>query len=141
MRRQKRRSMYYSAHSLTNGTVLAAFPVRKPIPRTIKQEKLRIDEYVVCREWLWAGKELSDVSNENRIRFHDIIATNLNMRRAIREMTCSYLFKLQKDIDDMRTKLTIFSDCSRTENQLLIKFKWRSSILQWPAYCPLVPFG
>ena len=105
MQRQKRRPMHYSAHCLHDGTVIAAFPVRKPIPRTIKQEKLRIDEDGVCREWAGTGKELSDVSNESRTRFQDIIATRLNTHRAIREMVCPYLLKLQKDMDDVRNQL------------------------------------
>lgn len=105
MRRQKWRQMYYSAICLYDGTVKAAYPVRKPIPKTIKQEKLRIDEDGVCREWAGAGKELSDVSNETRMRFQDIIATRLNTRRAIREIVCPYLLKLQKDMDDVHNKL------------------------------------
>ncbi len=105
MRRQKRRQIYYSAHSLHDGTVLAAFPVRKPVPKTIKREKLRIDEEGVCREWAGGGQELSDVYNEGRTRFQDIIATHLNTRRAIREIICPHLLKLQKDMDDVRNKL------------------------------------
>jgi hypothetical protein len=97
--------MHYSAHCLHDGTVIAAYPVRKPTPKTIKQEKLRIDEDGVCREWAGSGKELSDVKNENRTRFQDIIATRLNTRRAIREMVCPYLFKLQKDMDHVRNQL------------------------------------
>jgi hypothetical protein len=105
MRRQKRRAMHYSAISLHDGTVTSARPVRKPTPKTIKQEKLRIDEDGVCREWSRAGKELSDVNNENRMRFQNIIATRLNTRRAIREMVCPYLLKLQKDVDHVRNQL------------------------------------
>ena len=106
MRRQKRRPIHYSAQCLHDGTVLAAFPVRKPIPKTIKREKLRIDEEGICREWSEAGKELSDVYNESRARFQDIIATRLNTRRAIREMVFPYLFKLEKDMGDIRNQLS-----------------------------------
>jgi len=105
MRRQRRRPMHYTAHSLHDGTVIAVFPVRKPTLRTIKQEKLRFDEDGVCREWSRAGQELSDVYNESRTRFQDIIATRLNTRRAIREMVHPYLLKLQKDIDEVHKKL------------------------------------
>lgn len=52
-----------------------------------------------------AGKELSDVHNEVRTRFQDIIATRLNTRRAIREIVCPFLLKLQKDMDDVRNQL------------------------------------
>ena len=105
MRRQKRRPIYYLAICLPDGTVNAAYPVRKPIPKTIKREKLRIDKDGVCKEMVDTGKELSDVHNESRMRFQDIIATRLNTRRAIREMVFPYLIKLQKDMDDVRNKL------------------------------------
>jgi uncharacterized protein YhbP (UPF0306 family) len=93
------------AIALYDGTVTSARPVRKPIPKTIKREKLSIDEDGVCYEWAKAGKELSDVNNESRMRFQDIIATRLNTRRAIREMVYPYVNKLQKDIDGVRNKL------------------------------------
>jgi len=105
MQRQKRRPMHYSAICLYDGTVKAAYPVRKPIPKVIKRDKSRIDEDGVCHEWMQAGKELSDVNNETRMRFQDIIATRLNTRRAIREMVWPYLSKLQKDMQDVRNQL------------------------------------
>jgi hypothetical protein len=105
MRRQKRRPTYYSTICLHDGAVIAVYPVRKPIPKTIKRDKLRIDEDGVCHEIVEAGKELSDVHNEVRMRFQDIIATRLNTRRAIREIVCPLLLKLQKDIDDVRNQL------------------------------------
>lgn len=97
--------MHYYAHCLHDGTVVAAYPIRKPIPKVIKQDRLRIDEDGVCREWAGAGKELSDVQNESRMRFQNIIATRLNTRRAIREIVYPQLLKLQEDIDNMRSQL------------------------------------
>ena len=64
--------MHYYAHCFHDGTVVAAYPIRKPIPKVIKQDRLRIDEDGVCREWAGAGKELSDVQNESRMRFQNI---------------------------------------------------------------------
>ncbi len=105
MLRQRRRPMHYSTHCLHDGTVIAAFPVRKPIPKVIKQDKLKIDEDGVCREWVDAGKELSDVQNESRMRFQNIIATRLNTRRAIREIVSPQLCSLQEDVDSIRSQL------------------------------------
>jgi len=79
MRRQRRRRMHYRASSLFDGTVLAAYPIRKPTPKTIKRDKLRIDEEGVAIEWLGAGREVSNVQHENRFRFMNIIANRLNM--------------------------------------------------------------
>lgn len=106
MRRQRRRPMYYTAgRSLHDGTILAAYPVRKPLPKTIKREKIRSDEDGVCKEFAGAGKELSDVHNETRMRFQNIIATRLNTRRAIREMVLPCLIKLQSDVNEIRNQL------------------------------------
>ena len=107
--------MYYSTISLHDGTVIATHPVRKPIPKTIKRDKLRIDKDGVCKETLFTGKELSDVTNESRFRFQDIIATRLNTRRAIREIVCPFLLKLQKDVDDVRSKLDHIQQLLRGE--------------------------
>jgi len=105
MRRQKPRPMHYTTHSLHDGTILAAYPVRKPPPKTIKRDKIRIDEDGVCHEYAGAGRELSDVYNETRMRFQNIIATRLNTRRAIREMVLPCLAKLQCDVEDIRAQL------------------------------------
>ncbi len=85
--------------------VIAVHPVRKPTPKMIKQNKLKIDEDGVCRGFMDAGKDLSDVKNENRFRFHNIMANRLNTRRAIREMVFPHLLKLEKDIDYIRNQL------------------------------------
>lgn len=106
MRRQKRRPLYYYAHCLYDGTIVASFPIRKPAPKAIKQDNIKIDEDGVCdRGWYTAGKEYSDVNAENRFRFQDIMTNRLNTRRAVREMIFPYLKKLQKDIDEVNRKL------------------------------------
>jgi hypothetical protein len=98
--------LYYYASCLYDGTIVASFPIRKPIPKSIKQDNIKIDEDGVCDNgWYSTGKEFSDVNVENRFRFQDIIATRLNTRRAIREMVFPYLQKLQKDIDQVNNKL------------------------------------
>jgi hypothetical protein len=66
MRRQRRRPRYYYASSLFDGTVLAAYPIRKPAPKIIKRDNLKIDEDGVCGESLRAGKHLSDCQYESR---------------------------------------------------------------------------
>lgn len=105
MRRQRRRPMHYTGHSLHDGTVLAMYPVRKPTPHIIKRDKLKIDEDGVCQEFAGAGRELSDVHNETRMRFQDIIAMRLNTRRAIRELVLPHLLKLEQDLNDLHNRL------------------------------------
>ena len=105
MRHPKRRPIHYSAICLYDGTVIAAYPVRKPTPKIIKRDKLKIDEDGICRGWMESGKVLSDSKNENRFRFHDIISNRLNTRRTIREMVLPQISKLQEDMDGLRTQL------------------------------------
>jgi hypothetical protein len=105
MRRPRRRPMHYTAFSLYDGTVIAARPIRKPIFRTKRQEEAAIDQDGVCQEWLEAGKELSDINNEGRTRFLDIISTRLNTRRAIREMVIPHLVKMESDIEELRKQI------------------------------------
>jgi hypothetical protein len=75
------------------------------LPKVIKRDNLRIDDDGVCREWLRAGQELSDPNIETRFRFQNIIATNLNTRRALREITIPRLAELQAEISTVRTQL------------------------------------
>ena len=106
MRRQKQRQIHYSAIALFDGTVLAAHPIRKPTPKSIKQDKIKIDEDGVCdKGWYDDGKQFSDTTFDNRFRFLDLMANRINMRRTIREMVFPHLTKLQNDIDEIHSKL------------------------------------
>lgn len=105
MRRQRRRQLHYTASSLYDGTVIAAFPVRKPAARIIKRDRIAIDEDGVCVEWLGAGKELCDIHNDTRMRFQDIIATRLNTRRTIREMVAPPLAEIRAEVAAIRSQL------------------------------------
>ena len=97
--------MHYWASALYDGTVLAAFPVRKPTPKRIKQDNLRIDEDGVCQGWLSAGKQLRDGRDENRFRFQNILATSLNTRRALRELVLPRVSELNTEVVAMRTQI------------------------------------
>ena len=109
MRKERRRPMYYHAQALYDGTVLVAYPIRKPIPKVIKRDHLRIDQEGVCGDDLRAGQELSDWNNETRFRFQDIIATRLNICRAIREIVLLELAEIHNEIVAMRFQLDCLS--------------------------------
>lgn len=97
--------MHYTVHSLHDGTVLAGYPVRKPIPKMIKNNRLTIDQDGVCREWADSGNELFDKCNENRMRFQGIVATRLNTRRAIRELVFPKVQELQNQMNVLHEKI------------------------------------
>ena len=105
MRRPRRRPMCYSAHCLHDGTVLAAYPVRKPIRRVMKRDRLRLDSDGVCQEWAQAGRELGNANYEGRLRFQDIIAANLNTRRAIRSLVVPALADIQAEVTALRQQV------------------------------------
>ena len=128
MRRQRRRPMHYTTHSLHDGTILAAYPVRKPPPKTIKRDKIRIDQDGVCHDYAGAGKELSDVHNESRMRFQNIIATRLNTHRAIREMVLPRLEKLQGDINEIRLKLDCIQELISGQREALEEPEFRDNV-------------
>lgn len=105
MRSQCRRPVHYTAICLHDGTVLAAFPVRKPTPHVIKRDRLRIDPDHVCREYFTGGREISDVNNETRMRSQDIISNALNARRAVRELVLPRLDALESEFTALRAQL------------------------------------
>ena len=105
MRRPQRRPMYYWASSLLDGTVLGTFPMRKPLPKVIKREHLKIDEDGICKESLDPGKWLCDDTRSNRFRFQDIVANRHNTRRAIRELALPELAAIREEVAAMRSQL------------------------------------
>lgn len=105
MGRQRRRPMYFTVHRLHDGTVLASYPIRKPSKQELKSERMRIDPDGVAREWADNGRNLSDVNNDTRTRFQDIIATNLNTRRAVRELVEPRLAETLEEIGKLRAQL------------------------------------
>ncbi len=78
----------------------------KPLPKRIKEYKIKIDEDGVCDEgWYRSGKSFSDCNVENRFRFQNIISNRLNTRRAIREIVMPELAQLKEDIKAIRSQL------------------------------------
>jgi hypothetical protein len=97
--------MYFHVSSLRDGTVLAAYPVRKPSARVLKRDGRRIDADNVCQEFSGAGRELSDVNNDTRTRFQDIIANSLNLRRAVRSLLLPRLQALESELAALHVQL------------------------------------
>ncbi len=105
MRRERRRALHYLANSLCDGTVLAAYPIRKPTPKVMKRDHLAVDEDGVCREWLDTGSGLAISQDAGRFRFMDIISANLNTRRAIRHLVLPRLAVLQQQVEAVQGQL------------------------------------
>jgi hypothetical protein len=97
--------MTYEATSLYDGTVIAAAPIRKPAPRIMKRDGLRVDADGVIVESMRAGKELSDWTYENRFRFQDLITASLNTKRALRQLVLPVLEELRSEIAALRAEV------------------------------------
>lgn len=105
MRRPRRRPMHYTAQTLYDGTIIAAYPIRKPVPKIIKRDNLKIDEDGITNDLMDAGKHISDWQNETRFRFQNILANRLNTRRAIRELVLPELSEVRDQVASMKEQL------------------------------------
>jgi hypothetical protein len=105
MRRQRRRRVHYTGTEVSDGTVLAAYPSRKPSKRTMKERGWKIDDDGVCIKASdsWIGE--FHVTDPGRLRFFDIIANRLNMRRSIREIALPKIEALQKEIHELKDEV------------------------------------
>ncbi|MFO0829678.1 MAG: hypothetical protein U0572_16175 [Phycisphaerales bacterium] len=105
MRRKRRRPVYYLATALNDGTVLAACPIRKPMQREMDRRGDRLDADGVAQESMRDGRELGNWDDPGRIRFLDIIANNLNTRRAIRALVVKPLKELAEEVARLRSEV------------------------------------
>lgn len=105
MRRPRRRLKHYTVISLSDGTILAAYPSRKPNPRIMKRDGMTVDADGVVSEVVYPGSDLSDPSNEKRTRFQDVITNRLNARRAVRELAVEPIDALRRDISGLREEV------------------------------------
>ena len=96
------RPIHYCAITLHDGTVTAAFPIRKP---RAKCDRRRPDADGVVAGFAESGSNLHDVNYEGRARFQDIMAANLNTRRAIRALVLPHLLELHDEMRILREQL------------------------------------
>jgi hypothetical protein len=82
MYRKAYRPVYFFALRLRDGTILGGYPIRKPAKYVIKDYKIHIDEENVCQEHQISYFDLlNKYPDDERFRYHDIIANNLNVLR------------------------------------------------------------
>ena len=103
MRPTRRRPLHYHAIVLHDGTVIAAYPTRKPSLRWVRDRGARVEDGVVS-VGSSAGWELSS-DDERRFRFQNIIAANLNGRRALRELVLPVLAELREEVAALRAEV------------------------------------
>lgn len=105
MRRPRRRPIYYAAVTLRDGTVLSAYPERKPAERIMKRERIRIDADNVFRETDVSGDFMSDANNQGRTRFQDIVANRINLQRTLRDLVVPRFETLELQIAEIKAQL------------------------------------
>ena len=110
---RRRKPVYYTASSMNDGTVLAAYPVRKPAARIMKRDGDKLDDDGVCKEFVGSYVRSFDFNDPGRFRFFDIMANRLNTRRAIREVVLPELKVIQAEVaalrDEVRELKTVLS--------------------------------
>lgn len=105
MGNRRRRQVYFTATALHDGTVLSGRPVRKPSQESLRLLRSYIDADGVGVEFPGAGHELSDTDNDTRTRFQDIIAVNLNTRRAIRALVLPQVAEVMESLQELSARL------------------------------------
>ena len=105
MRRPPRRLMHYTSLTLHDGTVLSAWPIRKPPPSVLKRQCIPVDPEGVLHEYARAGKEISDVNNNERWRPQTVLAMNLNVRRALRDIVLPELAEALEKMQSLQGQL------------------------------------
>lgn len=90
---------------LRDGTNTSAPPIRKPSARSFEGSQ-RPDPDGIVVEYASNGREFTDVDNEERTRSLDIIATNLNTRRALRELVQPSLAETAVALRSMQEQLS-----------------------------------
>ena len=105
MRRQRRKPVYYAVTGLNDGTVMAAYPVRKPAARIMKRDGQKLDADNVCREFMGNYVGAFKLDDPGRLRFFDIFANRLNARRAMRELILPEIQAVREEIAALRDEI------------------------------------
>jgi hypothetical protein len=84
---------------------LHAPPERKSLPKRIKEDGLHIDADFVCKEYQSAPGEFGRWPDEQRVRFSDVLANRINMRRAIRDIVMPMLAYIQLSLEKLNNRL------------------------------------
>jgi len=105
-RKRGRRPVYYTVTSMNDGTVLSAYPVRKPVARIMKRDGDRLDEDNVCKDFTGSYVGPFKFDDPGRCRYFDIMANRLNMRRAIRELTLPKLEAVEAEVVALRNDIS-----------------------------------
>jgi hypothetical protein len=104
MRRHRRRSVYFRTFCLQDGVVITAYPDRKPLAKSLKQDRQAIDKDNVCHEDFLSTKEFMEIG-ANRGRFQDVLSNALNTRRNLRELILPELAEIKAELVALRTEL------------------------------------
>lgn len=113
-RKPRHRPVHYTTFAFLDGAVTSCTPGRKPLPKRIKEDGLHIDADFVCMEYQSAPGEFGRWPDEQRVRFSDLLANRMNMRRAIRDIVMPVLADIQSSIEKLNKRL---SEIERTLNK------------------------
>jgi hypothetical protein len=122
MSKRRRRPVYYTLISMNDGTVLSAYPIRKPASRIMKRDGDRLDADYVCKDFMGSHIGSFKFNDPNRFRFFDIMANRLNTRRAIRELALPEIQALQAEIAGLRNEIGQLRSMIWSKDELSCRF-------------------
>jgi len=104
-RKPRRRPVHYTTFALRDGAVTSCFPTRKPSAKRLKEDGIRIDSDLVCKEYLYGASEPQTWEIEQRVRTADLLANRMNMRRTVRELVSPELAEIRKALSAIQGRL------------------------------------
>jgi hypothetical protein len=95
-RKPRRRPVHYITFAFRDGAVVGCLPTRKPSAKRLKEDGIRVDPDLVCREYLYGASNLQTWELEQRVRTGDLLTNRMNMRRTVRELVLPGLAEIRE---------------------------------------------
>jgi hypothetical protein len=105
-RKVRRRPVHYLNFAYRDGAVVSSTPIRKPSKRKMKEDGLRVDDDLVCQEYLYGCDQFMDWEMDFRVRVSNLLANRMNMRRTVRELVMPELASIQATLADVVGRLS-----------------------------------
>jgi hypothetical protein len=115
---RKKEKVYYRVIAMKDGAILVAMPDRKPAKKSLRPGEA-IDEDGIYRCYVEGVKDYPDIYNGTRPNPVSILATNLNIKRALRRQVEPRLDAIQNQVAEMQDQMSaVQKQLDRIEKKL-----------------------
>ncbi|TWT84751.1 hypothetical protein CA13_62310 [Planctomycetes bacterium CA13] len=104
-KKPRRRRIYYSAFTYSDGAAVSCVPWPQPTAKQIKDRDMYVDEDFLCREHRYKASDFVSLEPELAPRYSDILTNRLNTRRAIRELVLPEIAALAATLQRIEKRL------------------------------------